>query len=992
MKRQWQTEELLDYWTLQPEEQELLVGKKADHNRLAFVLLLKFFQIAGYFPRRRQDIPKVVQDFVAQRLGLLSDILQDYDWLGRTARVYRNQIRKQLGFREATGEDKIHLKQWLIDSALPQEQEEDRLLLLLQEHLRTLRIESPALAQMKRLIHSAIHQYEQQFFHQIVTRLSPQCCQKLDELLENEDEAETQLEAKTVRTQGLHLLDLKRDPGRAGVNSILKEVNRLEKLRAITIPSYLFNSVSAKVLQRYRQRVATEKLSELRRHPATTRYALLAIFCTLRCQEITDNVIELLTQIVHRIDTRAQNRVVEELMSDLKRVSGKTRLLVQIAGAALTNPHGTVEAVIYPVVSEQTLRNLVQEAESEELYQERLQAKMRASYGLHYRRIIPRVLSVLEFGCNNQQHRPVMQALDLLKSTMGNPQRTYELDTTIPIAGVVQEDWQDAILTTNRQGNQCIDRISYEVCVLRTLREKLRCKEIWVEGGNRYRNPEQDLPQDFDEKRQAYYQALHQPLEAEQFIEQLQQQMTQALKLLDENILQNSKVTFLKKGNGWIKLSPLEPQTEPKHLESLKAEIKQRWSMTHLLDVLKETDLRVGFSHCFRSVGSRESLEPEVLQKRLLLSLYGLGTNMGLKRMAHSHPGETPNDLRYVRRKYIQRDLLRQAIQDVANATFRVRLPQIWGEATTACASDSKKFGAWDQNLLSEWHTRYGGRGVSIYWHVETKSVCIYSQLKRCSSSEAAAMIEGVLRHCTEMSVQKNYVDTHGQSEVAFAFSHLLGFQLLPRLKNIHKQKLYLPDKGQKPLYPNLKLILKQPIRWQRIRQQYDQLIKYATALKQGTANAEDILRRFTRNNAKHPTYLALAELGRAVKTMFLCRYLASESLRQEIQEGLNVVENWNSANSFIFYGKGGEIATNQWADQEITVLCLHLLQLSLVYINTLMIQQVLSEPEWIQRMQPEDLRGLTPLIYMHINPYGRFQLDLKERLELDLPSVEQAS
>jgi TnpA family transposase len=77
---------------------------------------------------------------------------------------------------------------------------------------------------------------------------------------------------------------------------------------------------------------------------------------------------------------------------------------------------------------------------------------------------------------------------------------------------------------------------------------------------------------------------------------------------------------------------------------------------------------------------------------------------------------------------------------------------------------------------MTEWHIRYGGRGVMIYWHVEKKSVCIYSQLKRCSSSEVAAMMEGVLRHCTDMEVEHQYVDSHGQSEVAFAFSHLLGF------------------------------------------------------------------------------------------------------------------------------------------------------------------------------------------------------------------------
>jgi hypothetical protein len=51
---------------------------------------------------------------------------------------------------------------------------------------------------------------------------------------------------------------------------------------------------------------------------------------------------------------------------------------------------------------------------------------------------------------------------------------------------------------------------------------------------------------------------------------------------------------------------------------------------------------------------------------------------------------------------------------------------------------------AWDQNLMTEWHLRYGGKGVMIYWHVERHATCIYSQLKTCSSSEVAAMIKGV--------------------------------------------------------------------------------------------------------------------------------------------------------------------------------------------------------------------------------------------------------
>ena len=70
--------------------------------------------------------------------------------------------------------------------------------------------------------------------------------------------------------------------------------------------------------------------------------------------------------------------------------------------------------------------------------------------------------------------------------------------------------------------------------------------------------------------------------------------------------------------------------------------------------------------------------------------------------------------------------------------------PAVWGDGTTACASNFKHFGAWDQNLTTQWHVRYGGRGVMIYWHVEKKSLCIHSQLKSPSSSEVASMIEGV--------------------------------------------------------------------------------------------------------------------------------------------------------------------------------------------------------------------------------------------------------
>ncbi len=711
---------------------------------------------------------------------------------------------------------------------------------------------------------------------------------------------------------------------------------------------------------------------------------LLAALCWHRQTEVTDDLVELLIRVAHHIGTHAESKVEAELLRQLRRVRGKSALLFKLAKAARAQPEGAVREVIYPVVPEPVLDDLIREMEAEGSYDRQVRLVTRNSYGHHYRRAVSLLLDALSFRCNNERHRPIMRALELLAKYRDRRIGTFPLSETVPLGGVVKDDWQ-ALVLDDAEGRK-VNRVTYEMCVLTTLRDKIRCKEVWIEGAGRFRNPDDDLPGDFEQKRAEYYSALAQPGEAQTFTHRLRTRMEDALEALNTELPTNPGVRLItsKKGKGRLTISPLSALPEPQNITRLAAALVQRWPMTNLLDVLKETELRTGFTDAFHSVAAREVLSREVVQRRLLLCLHGIGTNAGLKRMCSGGGEDSFADLQYIRRRYVHKEQLRDAISRVCNAIFQARDAALWGEATTACASDSKKFGAWDQNLMTEWHARYGGPGVMVYWHVEQHSVCIYSQLKSCSSSEVAAMIEGVLRHDTEMEVERNYVDTHGQSEVGFAFCHLLGFQLLPRLKNIKRQKLYRPNRGEPEQYANLQALLTRPIQWELIEQQYDEMIKLATALRLGTADAESILRRFTRQNVQHPTYRALAELGKAVKTAFLCDYLRQESLRREIHEGLQVIESWNSANDFILYGKSGEFTTNRIEEQEIQMLGLHLLQVSLVYVNTLMMQQVLSEPEWQGRLTPVDLRALTPLKWQHINPYGTFTLDMHERLPLD--------
>jgi Domain of unknown function (DUF4158) len=197
MKRQWTNEELIADFTLSAKELDLIGDSKADHNLLGAACLLKYFQQEGRFPAQKQDIPPIVIVHLAQQLGVVPEKIIPYDWEGRTIKAHRAAIRTFLGVHEATLADQEALVEWLCQEVLTEHRQEEALIASLYARCKEQLIDPPTLDRVRRLVHTAIHRFDERLCATIMQRLSLETRTQLDALL-TVDLPEAQAREETV--------------------------------------------------------------------------------------------------------------------------------------------------------------------------------------------------------------------------------------------------------------------------------------------------------------------------------------------------------------------------------------------------------------------------------------------------------------------------------------------------------------------------------------------------------------------------------------------------------------------------------------------------------------------------------------------------------------------------------------------------------------------------------------------------------------------------
>ncbi len=878
-------DDLIEHFTLSQDERYLLTQWRKDVNKIGFAVLLKSFQYLGYPPKQKKDIPDIIVSFICGQLEIQNNLFGSYRWKNSIWKLHLGAIRKFTGFRNMKKKDHIQLYEWLLEKA-ENHPTRSTMYIAAVQRCKKLRFELPKEKPLQRSVHSLWQEYYNSVCQKISERLNPEMKTKIDDILEVDPDDKVRYGWMTGT------------PRKTGIKTLLLEIDRLQFVREFNInPDTHLKEVPPEILKLLYERGLPEGTYQLKRHHHSMRYAMITVMLHFRSVELADSITKIFLKLINRIDKKADKSLEKELIKTIRKVYKKKEILYKMAKASTENPDDTIENVLFPVVREETLHQIVKEFENQDLDYENTKAKEKKNkYTRSYRRILKPVFDAMVFRTANPVCEPLLKGLALIRKYIDTKHSYYPEAENVPIEllkNIPEKLWAD-----RKDGVTRVVKHYFELVVLQKLDKALNNKEIWVEGSFRYRNPDKNLPQDWSEKY-IYYCDKHKiPDRSDDFIEPIQEEVE----------------TWLTKANNFF-------------------------------------------------------------SERLLLSLLGRGTGIGLKGIhAAAKPNFSYRELLYFNKRFVHIDSVRETIAALVNRILEVRSPGIWKDTKT-CTSDGKYLGAWEQNFAAQWNPHYQETGIMSYFLVDENSTGVHSQIRQ--GTEVSAMITSLIEHDTMMSIESNCVDSHGQSELGFAFCRLMSVELLPWLKRMKYERLYLPGTDRKNSFPNLTGVLARPIRWDHAHEHYSDMVRHVVAAKERTAPVDSLLRRFNRNNPASQTYKGFLEIGKALKTIHNCKFLTDASYRHRIFKGRNIVENWNSAVDVICYGGKSEIQTNNPDVQELTVLCLHLLQNALVLVNTAMVERVLFEDNYIENIDSDDRSAITPLFTSNMNPYGDITLDV---------------
>ena len=933
-------------------------SKAPFHLNLA--VLLKTFQVLRYFPDIT-DVPDQLVAFIRGELGQRSKVkFAEYKWFQQYRHM--NAIRARLGVTAFYGSDAIEVaERHAKEMSFVLDQRADIINSVIEELIRQ-DYELPAYSTLNDLAERIHAESQEAMFNLVVTRTPIEVIHKLKELLDT-DFGRRQSDFNALK-------QAPKKPSRKHLEVLIDHLAWLESFGDL---GTIFEGIVDTKIRHFAAQAAASDVAELKDCSLPKRYTLmLALIYRMRVRT-RDHLAEMFIRRISTIHKRAKE--------ELEQIQARQRQKLEQLAATLD---GVVQILVQEP-DDQEAGSLIREFLSPDGNLDRLRetcAEVQATGGNNYlpliwkhfkshRSLLFRLSHLLQLEPTTQD-RSLIQALQLIQDSE-NLHREW-IDEHVDLS-FASERWVKVVRRPASEGPPT-NRRYLEVCVFSYLASELRSGDMCVLGSESFADyRKQLLPwEECFHRLPAYCEKVGLPGTAKEFVASLKIQLEETAQHLDEKFPSCRGDVSINEAGEPVLRRVIARDIPPSAI-SLQTALMQRMPARHVLDIMANIEHWIQFTRHF---GPMSGNEPKLKEpaERYLMTIFAMGCNLGPNQAARHLAGNvTPHMLSYTNRRHLSLEKLDKANRELVELYLQLDLPKLWGDGK-AVAADGTQFDFYDDNLLAGYHFRYRKMGAVAYRHVANNYIAVFQHFIPPGIWEAIYVIEGLLK--VDLSVEPDtvYSDTQGQSATVFAFTHLLGINLMPRIRNWRDLVMCRPDRGVS--YKHINRLFTDTADWHLIETHWQDLMQVALSIQAGKISSPMLLRKLGSYSRRNKLYHAAQALGSVIRTIFLLNWIGSRELRQEVTANTNKIESYNGFSKWLSFG-GDVIAENDPDEQQKRLRYNDMVASSVILQNTvdmMRILQKLARDGW--QFTDDDVSFLSPYLTSNVKRFGEFNLKLK--------------
>lgn len=954
---------------------------RAPAQRLGLLLLLKTFQFLHYFPSQ-EEIPSEVIVHLRESLGYAKRIVTNYS-TERTLYRHMAAVRSYLRVKAFYGTDAGEIAYKLAHEFAELLDQRIDIINSLIDELVHRQMELPAFSALDTMAERAHAEVQDRIFNTILTKIPLSLKEGLQALLLTDKLARRQSEYNALKTSA-------KRPTRKHLERL---VEHLEWLESISVMDSLFEGIPDTKIRFFASQAMSYDVSELRECAEAKRYTLIVALIQRMQIRARDQLAEMFLRRVATIHKRAKEELEQIHFSQRSQIEKLIGTLDGVLAILALEPDNTVAGgqireYLAPVGGIEKVRETCAQvqATNSNNYLPLIWKHFKS-----HRFILFKLVHLLDIRPTSQD-RSLIDALTLIKNYQ-EKHRIEWIDDSIDLS-FVSDRWRKLLRESNEMGGGGlrVSRRGLEICVFSYLAEELRSGDLSIGGSEEFADYRDQLLS-WDECKKllpAYCEKIGLPQDAASFTSNLRDNLSDTAKNLDSKFPECSCDVALNAAGEPVLRKPVAREI-PDSAISLQNALTLHMPSRHILDVLANIEHWLSFTRHFGPLsGNMAKLKQPA--ERYLLTIFALGCNLGPTQAARhlGNSGVTPHMLSFVNRRHLSLENLEGALRELNEVYLRLDLPKIWGDGKTV-AADGTQYDFYDENLLAGYHFRYKKMGAVAYRHVANNYIAVFRHFIPPGVWEAIYVIEGLLKAGLSIEADTVHADTQGQSATVFAFTHLLGIKLMPRIRNWKNLTLYKPDKTIK--YQHINRLFSDTVDWILIERHWQDLMQVALSIYAGRISSATLLRKLGSSSRKNRLFFAAQELGNVIRTGFLLEWIGSRELRQEITANTNKIESYNGFAKWLSFG-GDVIAVNDPDEQQKRLRYNDLVASALILQNTVdMMRSLVSLQKEGWKITDEDVSFLSPYQVAHVKRFGEYNLKLNRKPEpwIDDETFQQA-